>query len=47
MKICNHDLPVGPIDNKSALVQLILWCLLGTKPLLKQVMTDNADVSEF
>ena len=31
--------PLCPIDNKSALVQLMAWCQTGDKPLAEPMMT--------
>ena len=33
--------PKGPIDNKSALVQVMAWCRIGNKPLPEAMMTQN------
>ena len=30
--------PMGPIENKSALVQAIAWCRTGDKPLSEPVL---------
>ena len=35
--------PEGPIDNKSALVQVMAWCQTGAKPLPKPIMTQFND----
>ena len=35
--------PKGPIDNKSALVQVMAWCLLDAKPLLEPMETQFTD----
>ena len=35
--------PKGPIDNKSALVQVIAWCRTGDKPLPEAMMTQFND----
>ena len=31
--------PKGPIDNKSAMVQVMAWCHTGSKPLPKPMVT--------
>ena len=31
--------PKGPIDNKSALVQVMAWCRIGDKPLSEPMLT--------
>ena len=35
--------PKGPIDNISALVQVMAWCLTGTKPLPETMLTKISD----
>ena len=35
--------PKGPIDNKSALVQVMTWCQTGIKPLPEPIMTQFID----
>ena len=37
--------PESPIVNKSALVQVMAWCSIGDKPLLKQMVVDIADAT--
>ena len=34
---------MGPIDNKSALVQVMAWCQTGNKPLPEAMMTQFTD----
>ena len=36
-------LPVCPIDNKRALVQVMAWCRTSDKPLLEPMMTQFTD----
>ena len=36
-------IPKGPIDNKSALVQVMAWRRPGDKPLLEPVLTQFTD----
>ena len=31
--------PMGPIDKKSVLVQVMAWCLVGAKPLPAPILT--------
>ena len=38
-------IPEGPIDNKSALVQVMAWHLLGAKALSEPVLTHIDDIS--
>ena len=33
----------GPIDNKSALVQVMAWCRTGDKPLLEMILIQFTD----
>ena len=33
----------GPIDNKSALVQVMAWCQAGDKPLPEPILTQFID----
>ena len=35
--------PKGPIDNKWALVQVMVWHLTGDKPLLEPMLTQFTD----
>ena len=35
---------IGPIENKSALIQVMAWCRLCDKPLLELMMTQFNDV---
>ena len=35
--------PKGPIDNKSALVQVMAWCLFSAKPLPEPMLTQFTD----
>ena len=35
--------PKGPIDNKSALVQVMAWCRTGDKTLPEPVLTQSTD----
>ena len=35
--------PKDPIDNKSALVQVMAWCRIGDKPLPEAMMTQFTD----
>ena len=35
--------PKGPIDNESALVQMMAWCQTGEKPLFEPMMTQFTD----
>ena len=35
--------PKGPIDNKSALVQVMAWCRTGDKTLPEPVLTQFTD----
>ena len=35
--------PKGPIDSKSALVQVVAWCWTGDKPLPESVLTQLTD----
>ena len=35
--------PRSPIDNKSALVQVMAWCQTGDKPLPEPMMTQFID----
>ena len=35
--------PKGPIDNKSALVQVMAWCRTGDKPLPEPMLTKFTD----
>ena len=34
------SLRLDPIDSKSALVQVLVWCQIGDKPLHEPMMTD-------
>ena len=36
--------PYSPVDNKSALVQVMAWCQTGNKPLPEAMMTQFTDV---
>ena len=38
-------IPEGPIDNKSALVQVMAWHLLGAKALSEPILTHIYDIS--
>ena len=35
--------PEGPIDNKTALVQIMAWCWIGDKPLPEPQVTQFND----
>ena len=35
--------PMGPINNKSALVQVMAWCCTGDKPLPQPMLTQFTD----
>ena len=35
--------PKSPIDNKTALVQVMTWCQTGAKPLPEPMMTQLTD----
>ena len=35
--------PVGPIDNKSVLIQLMTWCRPGDKTLSEPILTQFTD----
>ena len=35
--------PLGPIDNKSALIQVMVWCWTDDKPLPEPVLTQSSD----
>ena len=35
--------PMRPIDNKAALVQVMAWCRIGDKPLPESTMTQFTD----
>ena len=39
IKIFKNIVPFGPIVNKSALFQIIIWCQTGDKPLVKSMIT--------
>ena len=43
IRISLKFVPVVPIYNKSALVQIMAWCLTGTKPLSEPMMVYLAD----
>ena len=36
-------IPNGPIDNKSALVQVMAWHPIGDKPLIEPMLTQRTD----
>ena len=42
-KISLKFVPKGPIDNKSALVQVMAWCRTGDKPLPEPMLTQFTD----
>ena len=39
MKISQKFVPKGPVDNKTALVQVLTWCQIGDKPLLEPMLS--------
>ena len=39
LQISLKFVPKGPIDNESALVQVMAWCRTGDKPLPEAIMT--------
>ena len=39
IKILLKFVPKGPIDNKSALVQIMAWCQIGDRPLSEPMLT--------
>ena len=43
MKISVKLVPKSPIDNKPALVQVMAWCLFGTKPFPEPMITQSSD----
>ena len=43
IRISLKIVPKGPIDNKSALVQVMVWRLRGDKPLHEPMMTHFTD----
>ena len=43
IKISLKFVPKGPIDNKSALVQVMAWCRTGDKPLPEPMLTQFTD----
>ena len=36
-------IPKGPINNISALVQMMAWCRVGGKPLTEKILTQFTD----
>ena len=42
-KISLKFVPMGPIDNNPALVQIIAWCRIGDKPLSEPMLTRFTD----
>ena len=43
IQISPKFVPKGPIDNKSALVQVMAWCRTGDKQLPEPMLTQFAD----
>ena len=43
IRISLKFVPKGPIDNKSALVQVMTWRRTGDKPLSEQMLTQFTD----
>ena len=43
IKISLKFVPKGPIDNKAALVQVMVWRRTGDKPLPEPMLTQFAD----
>ena len=43
IKISLKCVPKGPINNEPALVQIMAWCLFGTKPLSEPMMAYFTD----
>ena len=43
MTISLKYIPKGPIDYKSALVQVVAWHQTGEKPLLESMLTQYTD----
>ena len=39
IKISLEFVPLGPVDNKSTLVQVMAWCRVGDKPLPEPRLT--------
>ena len=44
IRISLKFVPKGPIDNKSAFVQVMAWRRTGDKPLPEQMLTKFTDV---
>ena len=43
MQISQKFVPRSPIDNKPALVQVVVWCRTSDKPLPELLMTQSTD----
>ena len=41
IKILQKFVPKGPIDNKSILVKVMAWHLVGAKPLPEPILTTS------
>ena len=47
IRILLKFVPKGPIDDKSALVQVMAWCWAGDRPLTEPMLTQLNDAYEL
>ena len=47
MQISLKFVPYGPLNNKSALVQVMDWCRIDDKPLPEPMLTQFTDIYTY